>query len=330
MKKISEIKTTKCLAAIGVAVLSAGMLAGCGQSGDVTGEDGLSTIHEEIADPSVDTTVEPTDDTAFGLADYEGLYCTSVTESFDDFELTYTYGYLLNGDGTGVSYGQDIVDITWNETEIHMGDIVEGFSMEPGKLTINDVTYEKIDGNFIAPQPYYVDIDNVDNGYYNVTIDGSGISEADGKVTVRAEIFAEDTYDIVDVNFMAAGDVLYVNGQLMPVETVDKLDSGVIEVNGGIENNGCALRPEEESNCYVYFGMDDAMSYSRKGVAELTLSENAKLFDNSDPTEVKESEGRDVAPALQKLAENYALYCNSTRILVEDGEIVEINKFYTP
>lgn len=291
-------------------IISIGLLYGCGNVADV----------------------EQSEETSLGLQDYEGLYCMTTTEKIDGyaFDMVCTYGYQFNGDGTGMYYGQDIVDFTWNETEIHFADCTENYAIESGKLTVNDVTYDKIEGNFIAPELCYVDVDNIDNGIYYVSIADSGISETDGKVIVNAEIYTVDSYDIVDVNRMAAGDVIYVDGELMPVETVDKLDSGAIEINGGIENMGCALRPEEESNCYVFFGMDDISSYTCKGIAELTLSDNVKLIDNSDPTEAKESTGSDVVPALKKLVENYPLSCYNCRIIVEEGAIVEINRMYTP
>ena len=105
---------------------------------------------------------ETTEDTAFGLQDFEGFYCMTSTEEIDGFEVTYTTGYQFNGDGTGMCYAQDVVPFTWNETEIHFGDNTENFVMEPGKLTVGDITYDKIDGKLITPNPCVVDVDNIE------------------------------------------------------------------------------------------------------------------------------------------------------------------------
>lgn len=323
MKNQIKKRITKIATIVSVTAMIMGNCIGCGNNVDIDNAETTNLEPEVVAEETVD-------ESTFGLQDFEGFYCKTTSEQIEDYEVTYTYGYLFNGDGTGVCYGQDIVDITWNETEIHFADSTVSYEMKPGELTVGDVTYKKIEGNFIAPYPCDVDTDNIADGIYYASIADSGISETDGIVTISAEIYTLDSYDIVDVNRMAAGDVIYINGQLMPIETVDKLDSGAIEINGGIENMGSALRPEEESNCYVFFGMDDLRSYTCKGVAVLTLSDDAKLFDNSDPTVVNESTGSDVFPALKKLVENYPLNCYNCRILVEDGAIVEINRMYTP
>lgn len=317
--------------AIAMSIVSMGLLSACGNSADTQPSQEEIVNATETEEAATEEVAEETaGEASVGLQEYEGFYCTTTTEQIEDYEVTTTNGYLFNGDGTGVSYGQDVVDFTWNETEIHFGESTENFTMEAGKLKIGDVEFDKIDGNLILPQPCNVDIENVDNGIYHAGIDLSGISETDGKVTVSAEIYTEETYDIVDVNRMTKGDVIYINGELLPVEIVEKTDSGALNINGGIEEMGSALRPEEESNCYVYFGMDDYGSYTCHGVAELTLSENAKLINNADPSEVKETTGSDVGPALKELLENYSLSCYNCIITVEEGEIVEINRVYVP
>ncbi|MBQ0027032.1 MAG: hypothetical protein KBS96_00370, partial [Lachnospiraceae bacterium] len=162
---------------------------GCGNDKKVEETAPVETTNEVTAE------TEDVVETSFGLQDYEGFYCRTDTEQIEDFEVSYTTGYQFNGDGTGVAYGQDVVDFTWNETEIHFADSTEAFVMEPGKLTVRDIVYDKIEGNLITPNPYEVDVDNIEDGQYFVYIDKNGIEEAEGQTTVRAEIYTEDTYD---------------------------------------------------------------------------------------------------------------------------------------
>lgn len=267
---------------------------------------------------------------SFGLKDFEGLYCRTETEKIEGLDVTYTNGYLLNGDGTGMHYGQDNVEFTWNETELHFPDNTENFTMKPGKLTVGDLVYDKVKGNFITPEPIPVNIENIDNGNYYVSIDKAGISETDGKVTIKTEIFTEDIYDIVDVARMSEGDVIYINGRLLPVHSVTETASGIKEINGGVENNGSALRPVDESNCFVYAGMDMERSYTRRGIADLAVSENVRLIDNGDPAEEKVSIGSEAISALKEIAEDYPFTCHDGYLLVENGEIIEIHRTYRP
>lgn len=332
--KSAKVNTSKRITAIlsvaAVSILSIGMLTACKKE-SATEASGIEVSSAEVsAVEESGTEVTGTEEVSFGLKDYEGFYCRTETEQIEDFEVTRIYGYKLNGDGTGVSFGQDVVDFTWNETELHFGDSTETFLMEPGKLTVGNLVYDKITGNFITPNPCEVDTDNIENGIYNVCIDESGITETDGKYTIRTEIYTEETYDIVDINRMAEGDVIYINGQLLPVNLITKTDNGFIEVNGGIENGGSALRPVDESNCYVYCGMDMESSYARRGIAGIAVSDNVKLIDNRDPAEEKVYTGSEAVSALKEIVKDYPMTCYECIITVENGEIIEIHRIYRP
>lgn len=321
-------KFTLCVA-IAFAI-SIGLLTACGNAAGSEQKPTENAI-DNAAENTVETEENITEETAFGLQDYEGLYCNTGTEQIEDYEITYTYGYQLNGDGTGVAYGQDVVDFTWNETEIHFADNTVPFAMEPGKLTVENIVYDKVEGKFITPNPYYVDVNNIEDGIYYAFIDKSGINEANDGLTIKAEIYTMDTYDIVDISQMAKGDVIYINGQLFPIDTTEKNDLGLININGGLENGGTALIAEDESNCFVFAGMDAQRSFSRQGIADFAVSENVKLFDYyDDPNEGKEYTGGDVVSALKEMTEEYPLTCYNCSIMVEGNQIIEIKRLFVP
>lgn len=272
---------------------------------------------------------------SFGLKDFDGLYCNNFTENFDGYDITYTYGYQLNADGTGVYYGQDTISITWNETELHVGDNVYTYDMEPGKLTVHedqntDNSYNKKEGKFIKPNPYKVDLNNVEDGIYSVAFKAANLKESNDKYTLPVTLYTEDTYDIVDIGQLAAGDTILVDGFLYVVDTVNTLDSGLKDINGGIEEGGTSLRPVDESNCYVFAGYNDIVSYTNQGDAELTLSPDVVLNDSTDPSNSKKCTGADAINTLKKMPEDdYVSYYN-TKICVENGVVVEINRTYMP
>ena len=334
------------------AIISMGVLCACGTVAEQATDNTTEVITENTADAidnsaesTTETTAEtpeslgysieanegPSDVTTFGLQDYEGLYCKTETEQIEDYEVTYTVGYHLKGDGTGVCYGQDEVDFTWNETEIHFADRTEPFTMEPGKLTVEDITYDKVEGKFIAPNPYYVDVENIEDGIYYAYIAEDEINETDDGLMIEAGIYTMDTYDIVDISQMAKGDVIYVYGQLFPVDTIEKNDLGLININGGLENGGTALIAEEESNCFVFTGMDVQRSYTRQGMTTLAAADNIKVIDNYDDPDVgKEYTGSDVVPALKEMTAEFPLTCDNCSIRVENGKIVEVHRIFVP
>lgn len=321
-------------------VISIGAMSGCRNvasteqkaenENTVVADNATETENTDVTENTTETDDTTLEETSFGLKDYEGFYCYTATEEIEDYEVTYTNGYQFNGDGTGVSYIQDVIDFTWNETEIHFADRTESFVMEPGKLTVGGIEYNKIEGNLITPNPCYVDIDNIENGIYHAYMSESGIDEAEGQITINTEILTEETYDIVDINRMAVGDAIYINKQLFYVDSIEKTPSGIINVNGGIENLGTALIADDESNCFVYVGMDMERSYTSHGMSDLVVSDGVKLTDKSNPSEEKEYIGSDAIDALKELLKEYPLTWNNCTVTVENGEIVEINRLFTP
>lgn len=316
LKKISIILTT---------IIVMGMCFGCGgvqpeNTADATADD-IESLEEESS--------------AFGLKDFEGFYYQTVTEEFDGFELISIYGYQFNGDGTGTCYGQDVIDITWNETEIHSGGNVVNYQMEPGKLTVHDevvgdIIYNKLSGNFVKPNSHAVDMDAIEDGIYPVDIYQDGVSMMDDVLSITAEIYTEETYDIAEIGQLAPGDILFINGMLYEINTVETSQYGSLEINGGLEEGGTSLRPHEESNCYMYFGMDDECSYSRQGIATIPVSAEVKLTDSSDLSGEKVYSGEEVKAALDLILSDDFLSRYNCRIRVENGSIVEISKMYRP
>jgi len=307
-------------------MLIASCISACGTKSQETESKEVEVNFEKIEDDT---------NSSFGLKDFEGFYYQTNTEEIDGYSVTCTYGYQFNGDGTGTYYGQDNIDMTWNETEIHCGDQVYNYDMEPGMLTVHinqnsDEVYEKCKGKFIKPNPYNIDVENVEDGIYPANFNADDITEKDGNYTIKFSLYTEDTYDIVDIGQMTTGDIIFIGGSLIEVKTVDRSDAGYIEVNGGIEEGGTNLRSLEESNCYVFFGFDDISTYTNKGVVELAFSEAFKLIDESDPSDSKEYTGSEAVERLKELADNYLISQYSCRILVENGMVSEITNLFTP
>lgn len=298
------------LSVVMITILSMGLLSACGKQ---------KNVNENTTESS-----------SAGFQVYAGFYCKTEIEKIENFEVTHTYGYLLNTDRTGVCYGQDVVDFTWDKDGIYFKDSTVAFTIKDNKLTVGNIVYDRIAGKLIMPNSNAVDINNIKDGIFNVSIDKNGINTVSEKTTITAEIFTEESYDIVDINRMTNGDVIYINGTLLPVKSIKKTTSGIIEINDGIENGGSAVRAIDESNCFVYVGMDMEKSYSRKGIAKLSVSDKVKLVDKSNPSENKEYTGNDAISALKKMTENYSLNCYNCSITVENGVIIEINRLFTP
>lgn len=270
------------------------------------------------------------EETSSFIEDHKGFYYYTNTEEIEGNEVKYTNGYRLDGDGTGVVYGQDTLDFTWDETGIHFPDRTEAFTLEQGKLIVDGIEYKKLNGNFISPNPSYVDVENIEDGVYHANIGEPQIEESEGKTTIRTGIYTVETFDIVDINNMTEGDAISVSGRVFCIDSIEKTPSGIININGGIENQGTALIADDESNCFVHVGMDMEKSYTNHGFVTLAVNDDVKFIDGSNPTEEKEYKGKDAIVALKELLKKSSLTENNCTITVKNGEIIEINRFYTP
>jgi len=226
------------------------------------------------------------------------------------------------------------VDITWNETEIHFDSSACNYDMEPGKLTVHgetgDKVYEKTAGKFVKPNPYNVDVNNMTDGIFPACILEGAIKDSDSGMTLYSQIFTEDTYDIVDIGQMSEGDILYVDGSLMEVKSVDTNSYGTKLINGGLDEGGTDLRPVEESNCYVYFGYNDITSYTSQGFADFKVNADVKFIDNSEPSEEKVYSGKEVKDAVNEFVANHGLNEYNCKVMFENGEVTEINVVFIP
>lgn len=320
-----------------MSVISMGMLSACGNavSTEQKSENVAVTENENVAanenTGNVDEVAEPAaDESTFSLKDYEGFYYYTGIDEIEGSTLVYTYGYLFNSDGTGVSYIQDVVDFTWNETEMRYGEFTESFSMEQDKLIVNDMEFRKIEGKLITPNPYKVDVNNIEDGFFHAYMDESGINEENGKFAIRTDILTVDTYDIADIDGMTEGDAIFIKNQLFYINSIDKTPFGIININGGIENFGSALIANDELNCYVYVGMDMEKSYTCQGVATLTVSDDVKFVDKRDMSEEKEYIGSDAISELKNVLKEDRLDWDNCTVTIENGEIVEIDRLFTP
>lgn len=191
-------------------------------------------------------------------------------------------------------------------------------------------------GNAIKPNPLgYTVSENMPDGTYSVDLDVSTLEEqADGTYKIHATIEAYDTYDIVDMHNLKAGDTIQVAGQDMKVETVETDESnGMITVNGGIEEGGCYLTPmPDDSNGYRTMSMDDYPVYYVVGETDLTISDSVKLSDafGGEPSDAPTTV--DYSGFAKYMQENNSDYwnCNSTSVLIENGQVTQINRIWVP
>lgn len=188
---------------------------------------------------------------------------------------------------------------------------------------------EDIGGKVISALPKTLDINNLDNCTVAISLDKGDAKVTDsGKMVMDVTVYSYELYDMVDIAELAAGDVLMRQGEEVKVSSVERLDSGLVRINGGEEQGGFDLT-SGDSTVYYEVGMDDAKAYYALGKVTLPVSDEFVYHDASNP----DGEAIEYYPG-DFLTEDagivYNFTPNNTSIVIENGEIIHMNTIYMP
>ena len=149
-----------------------------------------------------------------------------------------------------------------------------------------------------------------------------------GNLTMK--VFSEDLYDAVELLQMAPGDTIFFDGENIVVENIDSKE-GFISVNGGIEEGGAWLQ-SGDGGTYRACQWDDHSIYSELGTVELPLSEDFMIVDcGENPTDPSDTLTVGQKLYLETLEGPHRIFSPlNTRVLVEDGIITKIVRFWIP
>ena len=171
-------------------------------------------------------------------------------------------------------------------------------------------------------------MENLEDAILSVSFgEGDVYLDDTGKLQMKAKIYTYDKYDMVDVAQMKVGDISVTHTGGVEVQALERSDSGIIYINGGLEEGGFDL-VTDESGVFYEVGFNDAKNWYEVGEATIRVSADFKGYDNSDP-----EQGEVIIYPGDFLVDGVADYNftpYNTTIRVEGGQIVEMNRVYTP
>ena len=177
----------------------------------------------------------------------------------------------------------------------------------------------------IMPLPATVDVNNLSDCMVAVSFEKEDIV-ADEAVQLKVKVWTYDLYDMVDISMLEEGSVIQIRGEDVQVESVEVTDLGVV-INGGLDNGGYELRTDENS-VYYEIGYSDVLSYYEVGEATLPVAEDFVFIDSSD------LDKGEVSYTMDDLQNNEEIYfdfnANNTKVVIEEGEIIVMERVYTP
>ena len=177
----------------------------------------------------------------------------------------------------------------------------------------------------IRPMYDEIDLAQPADGIYYVAFEITDI--ADGML--RLTVYSQDCYDIADIAALSVWDTIIVGDDAIIVVTIDRGDD--LLINGGLDEDGINLRAYDEDNCWRVAMEDDYASYTERGEAVWPLDDEVCFTDGWDiENEPIVITGADAVA--KAIAETEMEYFDpySTAVRVENGKIVEIERWYTP
>ena len=195
--------------------------------------------------------------------------------------------------------------------------------------TGNENKGEEISAKVIHPLPETLDINRLDNCTVAISLeDGDAYVSDSGKMMMDVTVYSYDLYDMVDIAALSENDVIVRKNEEVKVTELERLDSGLVQINGGEGNGGFDLI-SNDSTVYYEVGMSDVKAYYELGKVTLPVSDEFEYIDESNlDEEAKIYYAGDFLTDDAGIEYNFSP--NNTSIAIENGSVVKMNKVYTP
>lgn len=169
----------------------------------------------------------------------------------------------------------------------------------------------------------------LEDSIVNISFEQDGfILDDAGNAVLRMKIYSYDKFDMLDISVLKAGDTIILSGEEILVNSVEHNDRGTVLVNGGLDEGGFDLATDD-SGIYYAHGYSDMKSWNLVGEAELPVSGSFIFRDGVD------LEKGEVTYTAADLAESvpgieFGYQPQNTTARIENGQVVEMNRIYTP
>ena len=216
---------------------------------------------------------------------------------------------------------EDVEEVVTDDVEDVTEDVEDAEEVTEETETAESVT--------VSPLPTTIDMNALDKCTLAVSFEeGDAYVDDEGKMQLDVTVYTYDLYDMVDMANLKEGDTIVIQGNDVAVESLERLESGLVIINGGIDNGGYDLW-HDESGVYFEQGYSDVKSYYELGEATIRVSADFEFVDSSDldQGEVTYYPGDFLTDAAGIV---YHFNPNNTSIVVEDGQIIQMTRIYTP
>ena len=193
--------------------------------------------------------------------------------------------------------------------------------------TTVDAEAEVLDASAtILPLPDFT-METLDASTVNVSFEQENFyRDASGSIRMKMQVYSYEKFDLVDIFVLKAGDSIFLAGEAITVNMVERNDNGTVLVNGGLDEGGFDLATDDSGIYYVQ-GYSDMKSWYLIGETEFPVSDDFVFTDSSDldrGTVIYDAED------LFNGVPEYGYQPQNTNIRIENGQVVAMERIYTP
>lgn len=174
-----------------------------------------------------------------------------------------------------------------------------------------------------------IDMNNLKDCTVAVSLNKSDVYVDDaGIMQMKATVYDYDLYDMVDISQLKEGDTIVIGKKDIVISSLERNSAGTVIINGGLEQGGHEL-VTDESGVFYETGYSDAKSYYPLGESVIRVSTEFEYCDKSE----LDGEEKCYYPGdflSDDAGIDYNFNPHNTSIVIEDGQVISMNRIYVP
>ena len=208
-----------------------------------------------------------------------------------------------------------------------------GSGQQPASGAVRDLASASDADDLIVSETEPLQVsDNMPDGTYDVSLYPGTLELVEGVYTINADFYSYDIYNASDISRLEEGMLIQYKEDKVLVESLDRSDSGIVDINGGTDESGITLVLEEGGQDYSAVTFDDYKDSYMVGSGRITLDGEVKISDDfgDDPSaQPVTTEGE---AAVDYMKEYYPddWQAGAVTVVIKDGAATEITRRWVP
>lgn len=180
---------------------------------------------------------------------------------------------------------------------------------------------------YVEPIQSMYDVNDLSNSEFAASFTVDDVKTQENQTSIHLTVYDCELFNASEIESLKAGDILVIDRNEMKVESVERQSDNWIQINGGLDQNGCDLCKGEDG---LYYEMQlESKSYQPLTELDLPLAQNFVFIDSSEPG--KQGQEYNTEKFLDLLKDDvYGFYPNNSTVTVENGEISKIIRNFIP